>query len=77
MDYKEKYLEEKLRRLQLEAELLVLRHGDRIKEHEKTKKELDTYKIEKFQAEAASKAEKEEKPKKKRTYKRKKKSEGE
>jgi len=71
-DYKELYLNEKLKRLQLEAELLVLRHGERLKEHEKTKLELDNYKIEKFQTEAAAKEE-EKKPKKKRTYKRKKK----
>jgi len=43
MDYKEKYIKEKLISLKVQAELLVMRHEKLLNEYENVKKELILY----------------------------------
>lgn len=50
-DYKEMYLKEKMRRLALEGELLVIKHERLMVLHEETKTELKKHQAEKTVAE--------------------------
>lgn len=73
-DYKEMYLKEKMRRLSIEGELLIMKHERLMLAHEGAKEELKRHQNEKMQEEINRRAtEAAKKENKKEIYKRKKK----